>query len=99
MASLREMGVDLPELEDPDNTWRQKLAAVERRITTTVDVSAHVGRKRQALAAHASQISESFFAKLPEHVFADAFGQESFIRVHDATGSAVPETDLLAGLR
>jgi len=32
-------------------------------------------------------------------VFAEAFGHESFIKVHDATASAVPETDLLAGLR
>jgi LmbE family N-acetylglucosaminyl deacetylase len=99
MSSMRDMGVDMSELEDADGSWREKLAAVERRITTTVDVSAYVGQKREALAAHASQISESFFAKLPEHVFAEAFGQESFIKVHDATGSAVPEIDLLAGLR
>jgi LmbE family N-acetylglucosaminyl deacetylase len=99
MTSLREMGVDMPELEDDDDTWREKLAATEKLITTTVDVSSYVGRKREALAAHASQISESFFAKLPERVFAEAFGRESFIRVHDATGSATPETDLFAGLR
>jgi LmbE family N-acetylglucosaminyl deacetylase len=99
MSSLRELGLDLSELESDDGTWREKLTAVEQRITTTVDASAYVGQKREALAAHASQISESFFAKLPEHVFAEAFGRESFIRVHDATGSAVPETDLLAGLR
>jgi LmbE family N-acetylglucosaminyl deacetylase len=97
MSSLQELGVEMP--EDEDGSWREKLAAVERRITTTVDVSAYVAQKREALAAHASQISESFFAKLPEHVFDEAFGQESFIKVHDATGSDVPETDLLAGLR
>ena len=85
ISSLREMGVDMPELEADDGSWREKLAAVEQRITTTVDVSAFVGQKREALAAHASQISESFFAKLPEQVFAEAFGRESFIRVHDAT--------------
>ena len=99
MVSLREMGVDVSEFEDNDGAWREKLAAVEARITTTVDVSPYVGQKREALAAHASQISESFFAKLPEHVFAEAFGRESFIKVHDATDSAVPETDLFAGLR
>jgi LmbE family N-acetylglucosaminyl deacetylase len=99
MTSLRELGVDLSELEDVDDSWREKLAAVERRITTTIDVGAYVAQKREALAAHASQISESFFAKLPEHVFADAFGRESFIKVHDVTDSAVPETDLFAGLR
>ena len=99
MESLRDMGVDLSELEDADGSWREKLAAVERRITTTVDVSEYVAQKREALAAHASQISESFFAKLPEQAFAEAFGRESFIRVHDTTGSALPETDLFAGLR
>jgi len=83
MSSMREMGIDISEFEDDDGTWREKLAAAERRITTTVDVSAYVGQKREALAAHASQISESFFAKLPEHVFAEAFGRESFIKVHD----------------
>ena len=99
MASLREMGVEIPELEDDDGSWREKLYAVERRITTTIDVSAFIGQKREALVAHASQVSESFFVKLPEPVFADAFGQESFIKVHDATGSDGPETDLFAGLR
>lgn len=99
MSSLHEIGVDIPELADDDGSWREKLDAVERRITTTVDVSAYIGHKREALVAHASQISESFFAKLPEPVFAAAFGHESFIKVHDATGTAVPETDLFAGLR
>jgi LmbE family N-acetylglucosaminyl deacetylase len=99
MSSLEEMGVDLSELEDADGTWREKLAAVERRITTTVDVSSYVALKREALIAHASQINDSFFAKLPEPVFAKAFAQESFIKVHDATGSAIPETDLFTGLR
>jgi len=98
MASLQAMGIDIPELEDDDGAWREKLAAVEQRITTTIDVSDYVALKREALAAHASQISESFFAKLPEHVFAEAFGRESFIKVHDSTGSVAPETDLFAGL-
>jgi LmbE family N-acetylglucosaminyl deacetylase len=99
MSSLQEMGVDMSELEDADGSWREKLAAVERRITTTVDVSSYVALKREALTAHASQINDSFFAKLPEPVFAEAFAQESFIKVHDATGSSIPETDLFAGLR
>jgi len=53
MSSLREMGFDLSEFEGDDGTWREKLTAAERRITTTVDVSAYVGQKREALAAHA----------------------------------------------
>jgi LmbE family N-acetylglucosaminyl deacetylase len=99
MSSLKATSIDTSEFEDTDGSWREKLAAVEELITTTVDVSSYVGQKREALAAHASQINESFFSKLPEPVFAEAFGQESFIKVHDATGSAIPETDLFAGLR
>ena len=99
MASLRDQGIEIPDLEDDDGSWREKLEAVEQRITTTVDASDYIGQKREALLAHDSQINDSFFVKLPEPIFADAFSQESFIRVRDTTGTAVPETDLFAGLR
>lgn len=52
------------------------------RITTEIDVSAHVGVKREAMRAHASQITEeSFFLAMPEDRFAEVWGQEWFIRV------------------
>jgi LmbE family N-acetylglucosaminyl deacetylase len=52
------------------------------RITTEIDVSAHVGVKREAMRAHASQITEeSFFLAMPEDLFAEVWGQEWFIRV------------------
>jgi LmbE family N-acetylglucosaminyl deacetylase len=52
------------------------------RITTQVDVSPWVGVKRNAMAAHASQITEeSFFLSMPEDLFAEVWGQEWFIRV------------------
>jgi hypothetical protein len=49
--------------------------------------------------AHASQIAESWFGKIPADLFGEVFGHESFIRVKDSTGASVPEIDLLAGLR
>jgi len=55
--------------------------------------------KRNALMAHRSQIEDSWFSKIPPDVAAEAFGQESFVRVTDKTGAPVPETDLFAGLR
>jgi hypothetical protein len=58
-----------------------------------------LSRKRDALFAHSSQIQDSFFSKLPESVAEVAFGQETFIRAEDSTGTAVPEDDLFAGLR
>jgi len=51
------------------------------RITTTVDVSDVVDRKRAALAAHASQVDEtSFFLAMPVEAFRTAFRYEWFIR-------------------
>ena len=52
------------------------------RITTELDVSPWLSAKRDAMAAHASQISEeSFFLSMPDDVFATVWGQEWFIRV------------------
>jgi hypothetical protein len=73
--------------------------AVEARITTAIDVGPFVERKRLALATHASQIQESFWARLPTEAFGALFGEESFIRSHDTTGATIPETDLFVGLR
>jgi LmbE family N-acetylglucosaminyl deacetylase len=96
---LDDLGIELPDMPQPDDEWVKRLDAVEARVTTTVDVGAFVSRKRAALAAHASQIEESFFGKLPEQAFDAVFGRESFSRVVDLTGADVPEDDLFAGLR
>ena len=77
---------------------RQQMAETERRITTTIDIRPVLGRKRDALFAHASQIQESWFSKLPPEVAEAAFGHEHFIRATDSTGAPVPEDDLFAGL-
>ena len=52
------------------------------RITTEVDVTGWIERKRQSMRAHASQIGEtSFFLSMPDDVFARVWGQEWYIRV------------------
>jgi len=64
------------------------------RITTTVDVSDVVDRKRAALAAHASQLDEtSFFLAMPLEAFRAAFRYEWFIRRDAAPDTR--ETSLL----
>lgn len=69
-------------------------------VTTCVDVSAYVSRKRRALWAHATQMGpEVFFARLPEHAFDQMFAQEQFRLAHARTPFTPPETDLFAGLR
>ena len=65
----------------------------EADLTTAVDVAEYTGYKRQAMRAHASQISEeSFFLALPDEQFAQAFGIEHFARVGAPPG--ITEHDL-----
>ena len=98
--ALREAGEEVPDWnEDRDPEAERMAAESEARITTTVDIRPVLGRKRDALFAHSSQIQDSFFSKLPESVAEIAFGQETFIRAEDSTGAPVPEDDLFAGLR
>jgi LmbE family N-acetylglucosaminyl deacetylase len=78
--AAREAGVELPGgLQDQDFDV-DTFGTPEDLITTSVDVSAYLERKRQAMAAHASQISEtSFFLAMPPDMFAMAWGTEWFV--------------------
>jgi LmbE family N-acetylglucosaminyl deacetylase len=97
--ALRELGVEVPDFDEVDPEIRRRGAASEQRITTTVDIRPVLGRKRDALFAHGSQISESWFSKLPQDIAEATFGREHFIRAGDSTGAPLPEDDLFAGLR
>jgi LmbE family N-acetylglucosaminyl deacetylase len=95
LAELRPPEVDEDEVPDPDAV---DLGVPEQEITTIVDVSAHLDKKRQAMAVHASQIPEtSFFLSMPPEAFAAAFGQEWFILRGKASGNP-RERDLFEGL-
>ena len=98
-AALREQGIEVPVERELTPEMQRKIAEDEQRITTTVDIQPVLGRKRDALFAHASQIQESWFSRIPPEIAAVAFGRENFIRVSDATGAPLPEDDLFAGLR
>jgi len=88
-------GAEIPGDLNPEDFLN--LGVPEHRITTTVDVRLWLARKRAAMAAHASQISEnSFFLKMEPATFEVGFGQEWFIRC-DAEPDLV-ETDLFDGL-
>jgi LmbE family N-acetylglucosaminyl deacetylase len=92
-AEQGELG-DIPGDIDPVEF---KLGVSEDRITTRIDVRAFVDRKRAAMAAHGSQISDSsFFLAMPPERFAMAFGEEVYI----LNGPRPPttETDLFEGL-
>ena len=99
MEALREAGEDVGEWDEITPEMIKQMDEEEQRITTTIDIRDVLAVKRDALLAHASQIADSWFSKIPPDVAAEAFGQESFVRVTDTTGAPVPETDLFAGLR
>jgi len=96
--ALREAGLELPDRPAGPDVVRQ-MAEAEQRITTTIDIRPVLARKREALFAHASQIQDSWFSKIPQDIAEATFGRESFIRASDSTGAPVPEDDLFAGLR
>jgi LmbE family N-acetylglucosaminyl deacetylase len=96
MSRVSELGVediaDLPDLEDMGD-----IGLPEELLTAAVDVSAHLNAKRQAMAAHASQIGEnSFFLTMPQAAFAAAFGTEWY-RLRGAP-PGIREQELLPGV-
>ena len=68
-------------------------------VTTWVDVHDFAAAKYEALEEHASQGENIVFLRLGEERFADLMGVETYVRVRDTTGAALPESDLFAGLR
>ena len=97
--ALKEAGQEVPDFGEIDEEAVRRMDESEARITTTVDIRPEMDRKNKALRAHASQIEESWFSKIPPEVAVKIFGDETFIRAMDRTGAPVPETDLFAGLR
>ncbi len=52
----------------------------EAELTHEVDVSDYVGAKRNAIASHRSQVTDTgFFLSMPEEMFANGFRREWFI--------------------
>jgi len=96
--ALREAGEEVPDWEMSEEDARI-MRESEARITTTVDITPVLDRKRAALLAHASQITDSWFTKIPPQIVESVFGKETFIRAMNKTGASVPEADLFAGLR
>ena len=61
-------------------TTATRWARQKHEITLAVDVSPFVWLKRDAVKAHRSQVTDtSFFAEMPDEMFAASFGTEWFI--------------------
>ena len=95
---LSEAGIEAP---FGDGEGREpEIGIADELITTQVDVSAQVERKRQAVMAHATQMGpEVFFAKMPPELFSRLFARESFRLARGRSGVSGLEDDLFAGLR
>jgi LmbE family N-acetylglucosaminyl deacetylase len=99
---LREAGIEPPFARDePEDgapkTVETPFGVPDELLTTRVDVSQYVPIKRAALAAHRTQMGpDQFFMRIPQEVFADVFGRETFQRVVGPGGPS--ETDLFAEL-
>ncbi len=91
---LRATGTDMGEFDLPPN-----FGTPDELITTVVDVSPYVERKRKALQAHASQGDNIFLLRLPDDAQQRAFASESFVRNLSQVRTPEHEDDLFFGLR
>lgn len=96
---IRDLGGDWDEPDAENTEPGPEIGLPDDEITTWVDTSAFGGQKFDALAAHASQEENIFFLRMGKEMFTQVMGVETFVRVHDTTGAALPEDDLFAGLR
>jgi LmbE family N-acetylglucosaminyl deacetylase len=97
-----ESMADMPEaLEDegPSIDEIEGFGVAEDDLSYMVDVSAHLGAKRKAMAVHRSQIPEdSWFLAMPEERYSVIFALEWYA-VPGRTGTGGPElVELLPGL-
>jgi LmbE family N-acetylglucosaminyl deacetylase len=68
-------------------------------IGAAIDVSSVTDAKYDALAAHASQMGDSFWLKMTKEEFQLAMGTEWFYRVTNPQGISGVVTDIFAGYR
>ena len=84
---------------DSEQQPELEIGLPDEEITTWVDVAEFGAQKYRALQAHESQGDNIFFLNLGVERFTKLMGVETFLRVRDSTGAALPEDDLFAGLR
>jgi len=88
-------------LESPfDDKWFER-PSQDDRITTSLDMTGYMSISRNALIAHATQVdpTSGFWFTLPEDVAATVHPFDEYVLARSRVESAIPETDLFAGLR
>jgi len=91
-----------PEELEQWHQWRAAMACPDELITTRIDITRHLGVKRRAIQAHATQIkSDGPLLALSEQDYIDlgAVEQYRLIAHRLSTEPTFPERDLFEGLR
>ena len=91
-----------PEELEQWRQWRAAMACPDDLITTRIDITKHLGAKRRAIQAHATQIkSDGPLLALSEQDYIDlgAYEQYRLVAHRLAAPPEVPESDLCEGLR
>ncbi|HEX8304730.1 MAG TPA: PIG-L family deacetylase [Jatrophihabitans sp.] len=99
MQKFRQLMIELGADWDEPEEGTPEIGLPDEEISTWVDTRAFGDQKYDALAAHASQGENIFFLQMGRERFTEMMGMETFVRVHDTTGTPLPEDDLFAGLR
>jgi LmbE family N-acetylglucosaminyl deacetylase len=94
---LRQRGIEPPLQQEDDS--RPRIGTPDHLVTTFVDVSAVVERKRRALWTHRTQLGpDVFFSKLPPELFDQLFATEAFQLVESRVQTRPPEFDVFDGV-
>jgi N-acetyl-1-D-myo-inositol-2-amino-2-deoxy-alpha-D-glucopyranoside deacetylase len=96
--SLMEKFMEQVPEEDRRNETIRIIGTPDELVTTRVDVSEFVDRKREAFAAHVTQNDpNSWFTTMADQMYRMAFGTEYYRLARGKPDSEVPEGDLFAG--
>jgi mycothiol S-conjugate amidase len=91
-------GIDSPFAEWLQR-WEENDLGPEPVVTTQIDVGRWLGRRRDALIAHATQIDpNSFWFAVPDEVIAEVYPWEDYTLARSLVATTEPETDLFAGI-
>jgi N-acetyl-1-D-myo-inositol-2-amino-2-deoxy-alpha-D-glucopyranoside deacetylase len=97
--SLMEKFMEQVPEEDRRNDTIRIIGTPDELVTTRVDVSDFVDRKREAFAAHVTQNDpNSWFTTMADQMYRMAFGTEYYRLARGKPGSDLPEPDLFVGV-
>jgi len=94
-----ERGIESPFAEWLERWDEEEDGIPDPVVTTQVDVAAWLGRRRDALIAHATQIDpNSFWFAIPDEVVAEIYPWEDYTLVRSLVPTGERETDLFEGI-